>query len=336
MKISMISILITILCAVLLGVFLPSCSNPSSGGGGSNPVVYVAGYYTGGSGKKVACYWKDGVKTDLTDGTNDAEAFAIFVVSGSVYVAGYDNNQAYYWKDNMAGAVPLPGALASRGNGIYVSGGTVYVAGYSDNLGQAKACYWVDSGTPTKKDLLGAQPSQALSVFLSGSDVNTSGYYSGSTASYWVNELDLPTPLPDGTGGRGMSIVVSGGTRYTAGYYDGGKACFWVEDAAPNHLDNSAKGLSISVSGGLVYTAGFYNPGAITATYWIGTTRQPDLTGTIPSRAEAIHVVDGVVYTAGWHTPLPSFAASYWTDGVRTDLTDGSSNAQAYSIYVVP
>jgi hypothetical protein len=43
--------------------------------------VYVIGYENNSAGKNVACYWKNGVKTVLSDGKNDAGADAMTLVA---------------------------------------------------------------------------------------------------------------------------------------------------------------------------------------------------------------------------------------------------------------
>jgi hypothetical protein len=58
-----------------------ACSDPFNGDdNGGNPTVYVAGYYENVSGNSVACYWKDGTRHDLSDGTTDGRAYSIAVV----------------------------------------------------------------------------------------------------------------------------------------------------------------------------------------------------------------------------------------------------------------
>jgi hypothetical protein len=44
--------------------------------------------------------------------------------------------------------------------------------------------------------------------------------------------------------------------------------------------------------------------------------------------------VDPVIYVAGYYNDGDHDVAAYWTDGTRTDLTDGTANARANSIYV--
>ena len=88
----------------IIGFSMAAC-----GGGGDSPgpipyvpttTVYTAGYYSNGS-IDIACYWKNGAKTDL-ETTNNSNANAIAVAGSDVYVAGwyYDgsNNVACYWK----------------------------------------------------------------------------------------------------------------------------------------------------------------------------------------------------------------------------------------------
>ncbi|MCX7679570.1 MAG: hypothetical protein N2316_10175, partial [Spirochaetes bacterium] len=67
------------------------------GGGGSDdytPSVYVAGRVASG-----ACYWKDGVRTDLPG--NDANAYGIAVANGNVYVVGNYGSQTCVWVDGV-------------------------------------------------------------------------------------------------------------------------------------------------------------------------------------------------------------------------------------------
>jgi len=41
--------------------------------------VYTAGFYSNGT-KEIPCYWTGAVKTDLPGGTDDAEAYSLFVL----------------------------------------------------------------------------------------------------------------------------------------------------------------------------------------------------------------------------------------------------------------
>jgi hypothetical protein len=65
----------------------------------SNKTVYIAGYYDEGNGPK-PCYWADGVRTDLPEGTYVS---SITVYNDMVYVLGFyfdgiSKNNACYWE----------------------------------------------------------------------------------------------------------------------------------------------------------------------------------------------------------------------------------------------
>ncbi|MEJ7827880.1 MAG: hypothetical protein WKF91_06790 [Segetibacter sp.] len=67
--------------------------------------VYVAGGENTGT-KGVAKYWKNGVATSLTNGTNSAHAYSVYVSGTDVYVAGRESNGTKYvakvWKNGVA------------------------------------------------------------------------------------------------------------------------------------------------------------------------------------------------------------------------------------------
>jgi hypothetical protein len=63
----------------------------------------------------VACYWKNGQRIDLTDGSKTAIARAVFVTDMHVYVAGMMDDQAVYWRDEAdradSGRISVNGEL---------------------------------------------------------------------------------------------------------------------------------------------------------------------------------------------------------------------------------
>jgi len=58
---------------------------------GTVVTVYIAGNYTDSSGNRIACYWKNGIRTDLT--TSEISSFAsasvIAIQGADVYAAGF-------------------------------------------------------------------------------------------------------------------------------------------------------------------------------------------------------------------------------------------------------
>src|SRR5450432_254197 len=87
--------------------------------------VIVTGYTTDASFITTATYWKNGVAHKLADGTSTTNAYAVAVQDTDVYIAGYDHNEAVYWKNGVE-TVLTGGWVAT---GIAVSGTDVYVCG---------------------------------------------------------------------------------------------------------------------------------------------------------------------------------------------------------------
>lgn len=83
--------------------------------------IYTAGYTTPAS-KAVATVWKNGqLLYTLTDGTNDAWAYAVCVSDGTVYAAGYerqgDRIVAKVWENGTlkyTPALPAPTRTPTR------------------------------------------------------------------------------------------------------------------------------------------------------------------------------------------------------------------------------
>jgi hypothetical protein len=63
--------------------------------------------------RDIACFWRDGVKTDLPAGAYDARACSLCVVGGSVYVAGYSDQSwpaaALCWINGTVSTIDLGG-----------------------------------------------------------------------------------------------------------------------------------------------------------------------------------------------------------------------------------
>jgi hypothetical protein len=169
-----------------------------------NNDVYVCGEYTlyvDYSHLYYACYWKNGVRTDMTE-TSSLQPFpSIFVDNGKVYLGGTITNgdirEACYWVDGKMTIVET-GEYAKIHN-IFVEKGIIYLSGRDAS---GNDCYWkggsktivVKNGTIT-----GMYVKDGI-VFTSGCRVGQAGYYYDEHyPCYWVNtkRVELPFPVKD-------------------------------------------------------------------------------------------------------------------------------------------
>jgi len=309
---------------LFLMLFISACSNKP---GTIGEFIYAAGWYTDASNNMIACYWKNGVKTDLTVvvpiGTTETRATGIFVSGSDVYVAGYYKysgvNYACYWKNGVKTDLtvsPTPdGATATS---IYVSDSVVYVTGSYTNSTGSVACYWADDtiNPVTETDLsvsTALAGVTATSIYVSGSVVYVAGSYTNSTGSvacYWtddtinpVTETDLSV-LTAPAGVTATSIYVSGSYVYVADtYINGGVnyAAMWTSD-------------TVNLPVPQTYLTELTAPAGVTAT--------------------SIYMIASDVYVGGYYTGTGSVAC-YWKNGVRADLPAVTNkDAEVESIFV--
>jgi hypothetical protein len=287
--------------------------------------VYVAGWEG-----DVAKYWKNGIATNLTDGTNMARAYSIYVKGSDVHVAGREilgngNAVAKYWKNGIVADL-TDGTTYAQANSVFVHGSDVYVAGMDDGA----AVLWKNGIVTTLTDV-GA----AYSVFAKGSDVYVAGW-DGLHATYWKN--GMVTNLTDGTNNASAhSIFVSGSNVYCAGSdYPGNitqDAVYWKNGIMTVLPDAGgwAHANSIFVVGSDVHVTGWDLAAGGEAAYWKNGVKTilddvDDETGT----GESIFVSKSDVYIAGHEGNI----AKYWKNSSPINLTDGTMPAFANSIFV--
>ena len=299
---------------------------------------YVAGSYNDGT-YNVACYWKNGEKTDLYN-LNNSSASSVFISGTDIYVTGkYFNgtyNVACYWKNGVK--TDLITENNQSVNKMFVSGTDVYSSGTYDN-GYNVACYWKNTTRYTLLDTPGGAWSG--SIFVSGTNVYINGgYLSGvSIPCYWKDGTIYYLPTIGVGNSYTNSIFVSGTDVYTIGtHYNASsqkKACYWKNTANPVDFDitNSYNLLSVFVSDSDVYIAGYNNNGNYDqACYWKNGVKTPLNSDGNQSYAFSIFVSGTDVYAAGYYTLGVTNIACYWLNGVRIDLHDGKSSAASIKI----
>lgn len=100
--------------------------------------IYMAGHiHDNEPPKSIACYWKNGQRVNLTDGSVPALAKSVFVTDTHVYAAGMIDGQAVYWKDGSVIPLTTEGTY-SMANSIFVQATDVHVGGYE----HGHPAYW--------------------------------------------------------------------------------------------------------------------------------------------------------------------------------------------------
>ena len=160
--------------------------------------IYVAGTEPSNTtGRKIAKYWKNGVSSNLSNGTFDAYVSDIIVHDNDVYVTGAEwngsGNTAKYWKNGFP--VLLGGASRTAwASAIKVIGNDVHVVGSEQTGTYLQAKYWKNGEGVNITD--GTKAANAYDIAVSGSDNYIAGSEATSTTipalkgKVWVNNTE--------------------------------------------------------------------------------------------------------------------------------------------------
>ncbi len=294
--------------------------------------VYVVGSLSGSS-QDIAAVWKNGVLTQLSDGTRQAWARAVFVSGTDVYVVGFERNAANsfgiakVWKNGVGTALTTAPNTASDAFAVYVSGTDVYVAGYEETGAGQVAKLW-KNGVATS--LTTAQTtSWATGISISGTDIYVCGYNTNNKATYWKN--GTPTYLNFGNAVNG--IYVSGSDITLVGTMGGG-SWSWHNNVTTNFTGSNSF-YSVSVSGADTYIGGNLNN--LPAVWKNGTSTT--LPYTAGGEVDGVFAIGSDVYAAGFDVNSGIFTARSWKNGIATDLpkpVNATGAAFGYGIYIAP
>ncbi|UFH31757.1 hypothetical protein LNP04_17605 [Chryseobacterium sp. C-71] len=159
--------------------------------------------YVAGTEYNKACYWKNTIKTELSNGDN-INTRQIIVENNNIYITGalsnntVNNGIQYFWKNNMRTEVKqylnIPNNAQYNIERFTVSNEDIYFAGYVENptttstLDKFELCFW-ENGVKTVLYKSQYVPT-ARSIFVDGSDVYVSahkvdgiGYFKNTTFS---------------------------------------------------------------------------------------------------------------------------------------------------------
>lgn len=330
----MLIVLYIIIRGITSGPKIAEDDSPKNVDNNGERKIYVVGSY--GKTPK-ACYWLNGVKTDLS--MSESSASSITESNNKIYIAGYylENAimRACYWVNGIK--IDLAGGEKIQASSIAVANDKVYVAGFN-RTENAKACYWID-GVQVKLAESVYKPQIAVSdgkVYIAGWHFNKKDI---ASACYWVDGMRIDLSK----NGVATLITISNGKVYIGGEYSDGinsYACYWI-DGKVKKLPGVLREISaLTVFNDKVYCAGIKIDDAaffdIEAFYWKNG-KEIDLLGGKNTLTTSIAVFADNVYVAGYYNDssnndVSKNKACYWKNGKKFDLA--GDNSLANGIFV--
>lgn len=204
--------------------------------------VYVAGTERDPlSGAGIIRLWKNGIRSDISNASKDAEVTSLYVNGNDVYIGGNQktigviNTTATLWKNGVPQSLSAATSYFDAVLSIQVSGSDVYAAIQEGGNG-----FVVKNGTKL------SQPSgiqYIRDIFLSGNDLYVLGKPTITTTAVWKNGTLLHNLTYTGysdfyDGGQGLfvkdgNVYVSGATLAGSNY----NAVIWKNGSIINTID---------------------------------------------------------------------------------------------------
>ena len=312
--------------------------------------VYVFGDENSGA-NEVIKYWKNGVATNVTDGSSSCYAYNAFMTpTNDKYIAGVEwdaagfTSNAKLWINGVKTDITGLSFLNSTATGVFVNGTDVYVSYDMDDIttGLTVARLW-KNGTSTT--LPGTSANfHATCVYVSGTDVYVGGYSTPSAsivsrAVIWKNGVAQYM-----NNGQFNSIIrkilVNGSDVYAVGQDNlgangTGRAVIW-KNGVPTYLTDGltsdAMANDIFIDGTDIYACGRKSSGSEKAQVWkngVATVLSASGSNGI---AQSVYVKNADVYVS--EAGFMSGPVRLWKNNLPTLLTTGANFNSVNSVIV--
>jgi hypothetical protein len=293
--------------------------------------VYAAGDESTGRYDTQAVLWKNGIPQILSDGERDARANMVAVSGSDVYVGGDKGGKGGYWKNGEFTEVPgkYPHVLD-----IAVDQDTAYAAGMiATGFGEYSTWgvyYLWTNGEPAELGEWGTYEFEhrTMGIAKSGDDV-----YVSSLLNCWKNGEKI-TPEDDGNfydiAVSGEDVYLGGSVKKTAGYWKNGVLTTLTDG------ENYAAARGLALSGEDVYITGY--DGKVTK-IWKNGDVIAETDGAFDTQGNALALLGNTPLAAGYAQNEQKRNAAVifvGTKALAIPLTDGTQNAEAKSIVIVP
>lgn len=316
------------------------------------PDVYVFGDEQSGTHERIK-YWKNGVATNVTNGSSDCYAYNAFInPANTIYIAGAEWDAAGFmsnaklWVNGLKTDISGLSFLNSTATGVFVNGTDVYVSYDMDDIstGFSVARLWKNGSSITLPG--GAANFHATCVYVSGSDVYVGGYSTPqasivSRAVIWKN--GVAQYLNNGQFNSTINkILLNGADVYAVGQDNvgangTGRAVIW-KNGVPIYLTDGigsdAMANDIFIAGTDVYVCGRKSSGGTgeKAQMWkngVATVLSASGSNGI---AHGVYVKDTDVYVS--EAGFINGPVRLWKNNIPTLLTTGSNYNSVNSVIV--
>ncbi|NLO71726.1 MAG: hypothetical protein GX102_12455 [Porphyromonadaceae bacterium] len=322
--------------------------------------VYVAGevYVKTGEwqAEPRATLWINGVAQALEKDLR-SRATRVFVSGDDVYVVGTIDNRAVVWKNGERFQILTDGSFPAYAHSLFVSDNDVYVAGEIGGNSPHHGAYLWKNGDAKKLTDPGNYGG-ASAVYVSGSDVYVVGNVLNAGIMLWINGFPYNIIESESAYTTATSLYGSGEHLYVVGSFNSRIGAYiWKIDAKNGKVIESQSlfkfslfyANSVFVTDNDIYVASNCtmedNGSSYSAAYlWKNKKAEPLANGQVErlsedsksAKANSVYVSGSDVYAVGRVSfrEKPGLFAAIWVNGELQELTDGTTQAEAYSVFV--